>query len=77
MSKQMVVAALAAVATAVAWGEGAVKPLKVMMIGNSYSGSAFRQTPVVAEGDFPDDETVLRPICENIAYRNAHQITGE
>ena len=49
MSKQMVVAALAAVATAVAWGEGAVKPLKVMMIGNSYSGSAFRQTPVVAK----------------------------
>ena len=49
MRKQMVVAALAAVATAVAWGEGAVKPLKVMMIGNSYSGSAFRQTPVVAK----------------------------
>ena len=31
----------------------------------------------VADGDFPDDETVLRPTCENIAYRNAHQITGE
>ena len=25
----------------------------------------------VADGDFPDDEALLRPICENICYKNA------
>ena len=25
----------------------------------------------VADGDFPDDEALLRPICENVCYKNA------
>ena len=28
----------------------------------------------VADGDFPDDETLLRPICENICYGNARDM---
>ena len=30
----------------------------------------------VADGDFPDDEALLRPICENICYRNAKGMIG-
>ena len=30
----------------------------------------------VADGDFPDDETLLRPICENICYKNAKGMIG-
>ena len=30
----------------------------------------------VADGDFPDDEALLRPICENICYKNAKGMIG-
>ena len=30
----------------------------------------------VADGDFPDDEALLRPICENISYRNARRMVS-
>ena len=30
----------------------------------------------VVDGDFPDDETLLRPICENICYKNAKGMIG-
>ena len=30
----------------------------------------------IADGDFPDDEALLRPICENICYMNAKGMIG-
>ena len=30
----------------------------------------------VAAGDFPDDESLLRPICENVCFRNAAERVG-
>ena len=30
----------------------------------------------VVAGDFPDDESLLRPICENVCYRNAAERVG-
>ena len=49
MKSRCLIGGIAALAAVVAMGDGAKKPLKVLMIGNSFSESVMRETPKLAE----------------------------